>query len=474
MRFGPRLRKQPGAEILRIKSHERTMASLVEFHPAIQYAILRSSNPSLTFEEIGLKYGISKQAVEKQLKKAVRYLQAYTPSWESAKTEATMAPATDCAGKDAALISHLKRQLILAGVRVQLLKFFRECVLRFFPGFKVSRLPAREKKQILDWFEKFKRAGGKVKDFATETGRSPETLSRWQEAYNKYGISGLTDKNVRPKNFGNKIPLWIKDKLVLLFIQFPRWTPYQYHSYIRHNPTTHWCVSLSVIQKLKNVHQQRSQEEKERIAKRWCFAPGTDAWSVDFTCILKTEHFKLQCLTISDQRSRMLLHSALYLNTSTETIIKDLEELFVKYGKPLLIKADNGPEYRMEFRDGLRELSVYLLNSPQYYGQFNGAHERIHRTMKAFIGSFATHQNITRLVVEIQAFQEQYNYKMPLDTLGGKIPAEIFFGDGSFTPKEAEIITPYERDGELRMRFTNRDGNPARIGVPVIEPEPSQ
>jgi hypothetical protein len=151
-----------------------------------------------------------------------------------------------------------------------------------------------------------------------------------------------------------------------------------------------------------------------------------------------------------------------------------MEELFLRHGKPDMIKADNGPEFRFEFREQLREFSVYLINSPDYYGQFNGAHERIHRKMRAFIEPFGHHGNLMRLVDEIRTFQDQYNYKMPMDSLGGETPSEVFFGNDTFTPNGAEVVTPYEKDGELRMKFSNRDGAPARIGVPVIDPEVSQ
>ena len=36
----------------------------------------------------------------------------------------------------------------------------------------------------------------------------------------------------------------------------------------------------------------------------------------------------------------------------------------------------------------------------------------------------------------------------------------------------AEIVTPYEKDGELRMKFTGRHGDPARISMPIIPQEP--
>jgi len=447
------------------------MDTLSDLPPGIQYAVRRLANPDLTFEMLGIERGITKQAVEKSYKKAFGYLKAYGARAEKDTQPSVDALCGECQNS-AELITTLRRQLILQGVELRGLKFFKEQVFKFFPKFKITRLPAQEKKHVLDWLEKFKRAGGLVKEFSIHIGRSPETLARWQAAYNKYGLSGLVDKPSRPKNFGNRVPLWIKKHLLALFMQFPRWTPHQYHSHIRHNPATNWYVCLPVIAKLKNMHEEKSAAEMERILKRWCFAPGTKAWTADFTCILKTPYFKLQILTVSDHRSRYLMHSALYLNTSSEIIMRDLEELFIKFGKPNMLKADNGPEFRIELRDQLHDFTVYLFNSPGYYGQFNGAHERIHRKLKEFIDQFSKHQNLTKLVAQIQEFAEQYNYKMPMDSLGGKTPSDVFLsGEDSFTPAGAEIVTPYEKDGELRMKCTDRDGGSARVAMPIIPQE---
>ncbi len=92
--------------------------------------------------------------------------------------------------------------------------------------------------------------------------------------------------------------------------------------------------------------------------------------------------------------------------------------------------------------------------------------------LKQFIDPFWQHQNLTSLVVQIQEFIDQYNYKMPMDSLDGKTPSEIFLNtDETFTPKGAEIVTPYEKDGEVRMKFTSRDGDPARMALPLIPKE---
>ena len=172
---------------------------------------------------------------------------------------------------------------------------------------------------------------------------------------------------------------------------------------------------------------------------------------------------------MSDTRSRFSFESALFLETSTDIVVNHLQDLFIKYGKPNIIKADNGPEFRMDCKEKLKDLSIHLLNSPQYYGQFNGAHERIHRTLKKYISDFNEHRNLSQLISEINSFLEEYNYKMPHEYLDGKTPADIYFSDDDFIPDNTEIVEPYEKDGEVRLKFTNRKGNPARLSLPILE-----
>ena len=128
------------------------MDTLTDFHVGIQYVVRRLTNPDLTFEKLGAERGISKQAVEKSCKKALEYLKAYPPGKPkpeplppSPPPRPPPMPCSECITKDT-LIAMLRRQLILVGVAIQGLKFFKEQVLKFFPKFKAKRLPAFEKK----------------------------------------------------------------------------------------------------------------------------------------------------------------------------------------------------------------------------------------------------------------------------------------------------------------------------------------
>lgn len=447
------------------------MIRIENFHPNIQLLINYFSVPGTSYQNLADELEISKEAVHKRIQKAADFLSNYGQD-KDARTLNDLRRKIEQLEKEAAkkdtLLKSLKLQLVIYSAIVFRLTCFKEYIQKHCPRFRLTRFNADQKLHFLELLWKFIKLGGTKKDFCKAIGKSPETVTRWENNFKKNGKSGLHDKTTRPKNFGNKITFGIKKLLVALFIRFPNWTDYQYHKYLRFSPEASFYVSLPTIQKVRMMHQKRSKEELERIRKRWCFAPGTDAWTVDFTCILKTDSFKLQLLTVSDSRSRFLFKTALFLDTSTELVMEHLEELFTKYGKPFIIKADNGPEFRMDCRDKLKELSVYLLNNPLYYGQFGGAHERIHRTLKTYISDFKQHKNITRLVEEINDFEDEYNYKLPHEYLEGKTPSDVYFNNKDFVAKDVEQVMPYEKDGELRMKFTNRWGNQGRMSLPLL------
>ena len=440
--------------------------SVASFHPAIQTSIFHFSNPQLSLSEIGKKLGISKQAVAKRIELGRIFFASYGVAREFPEAAELVKAKTELI-KLQRLLSCLRLQLVIHGTVVFLLTSFKEAVLKFFPNFKLSRLSAFQKKRVLDHWWKYESLGGAMKDFCQAIERSSDTLRKWLDAYRMHGMAGLQDAVSRPHHFSNKIPVWLRDQLLILFMKFPQWTPYQYYKYIAGHPAMHFHISIPTITKLKSIHTEKSAAEKLRLKKLWAFSPGTAVWTVDFTCLLKTDRYKLQLLTVSDASSRFLFETALFLDTSTELVMDHLEELFLKYGKPMIIKADNGPEFRTECRDSLAMACVHLLNSPVYYGQFNAAHERIHRTMKTYIDSFGSHCNLKRLVDDIERFRDDYNHLLPLEVLDMKTPAQIFYCEKDFIPTDVEIVTPYEKDGELRMKFTNRDGKPARMAIPL-------
>lgn len=440
------------------------MNSLESFAPYLQATILYFSK-QVSFQDLANQFGISKQGIQKQVQKGAAFLL----SEGGVKVDQVdLDKAHAKIEKQAAIIRVLRQELILKSGIVKTLELTLAKVRAFYPSLKLTRLEAIDKKYFLDLLEKYQKAGGQATHFCKILGRSYNTFLSWKKAYARFGINGLVDKVTVPKNFGNKIPTWIRNELIRLFTMFPNWTDLQYHKYIRHNPTINWYVSVPTIKKIKTIVVEKTQAEKDRIIKRWAFAKGTDVWTMDFTVIYKSENYKLSLLTVSDARSRFCFKTALMIDTSTELIMRHLEDLFASHGKPSYIKADNGPEFRINCRERLLEFAVSLFNSPIYYGQFNGAHERMHRELKTFICDYSTHKNITKLVEEILTWEQHHNYDLHFDYLEGRTPFEVYAYHKDFEPKDVEIVKPYEKDGEQRVKYTNRDGRQARLAIAHI------
>ncbi len=442
------------------------MTTITDFNPILQTTIQYFSKKGNSYNNIAVSTGISKQAIHQRVVNGVKFLKSFKVENENTREIELKA----IISRQKKIIKTLQLELLIKSVIISFLKCFKEKICKFYPKFTVKRYSAQQKLYVLQMLDKFLQKGGTFKDFCKSINKSPDTIKSWKKRYEERGYAGLHDKTSRPKNFGNKVPLKIKKYLVALFIRFPRWTDYQYHKYIRSNLEHPYYLSLPTIKKIRQMHKIKIKMEKERIKKRWCFDKGTDVWTIDFTCIIKTDNYKLQLLTVSDARSRFLFKTALLLDTSTDFVVDYLIDLFIKYGKPTIIKADNGPEFRTDCRDKIRDLSIYLFNSPAYYGQFCGAHERIHRTIKSFIDEFKNHNNLTTLVEQIISFDDEYNYKMKNDYLEDRTPSDVYFNDKEFLPKnkDIEIVTPYEKDGEMRVKFTTRHGDKGRVVIDAL------
>jgi transposase InsO family protein len=136
-------------------------------------------------------------------------------------------------------------------------------------------------------------------------------------------------------------------------------------------------------------------------------------------------------LTVADQHSRSLLGCQGLLSTKGVGVRPIFERLFREYGLPRAIRTDNGVPFATTGIHGLSQLNVWWMQlgiqhqrilpaSPQQ----NGAHERMHRTLRA-----ATARPPERhLGAQRQAFDRfrvLYNDERPHEFLDGQPPASV-------------------------------------------------
>ena len=185
-----------------------------------------------------------------------------------------------------------------------------------------------------------------------------------------------------------------------------------------------------------------------------------DLWTADFKWHFKTRD-GVYCypLTIADQHTRYLIDIQGLLSTKAVGARRVFERVFREYGLPTAIRTDNGVPVAYTGLHGLTQLSVWWLRlgitHPRIHQaspQENGAHERMHRALKAE-ATRPPKGNLSAQQRAFGAFQQEYNHERPHAALAGDTPAS------RYTPSKREYparLPPLEYPGHfLVKRVTN-------------------
>lgn len=156
-------------------------------------------------------------------------------------------------------------------------------------------------------------------------------------------------------------------------------------------------------------------------------------WSVDFKGWFCTQDgARCDPLTILDQYSRYLIDCRLVAGTGRRGVQRVFERAFARYGLPQVIRSDNGTPFASRGVGGLSRLSTWWLRlgiTPERIRpgkpQDNGAHERMHRTLKeeAATPPRATWHSQQRA---LERFRRDYNESRPHDSLGLQPPSGFY------------------------------------------------
>jgi hypothetical protein len=158
-----------------------------------------------------------------------------------------------------------------------------------------------------------------------------------------------------------------------------------------------------------------------------------DLWTADFKGQFRTGN-GVYCypLTIADQHTRYLLTCQGLLSTETLVAKPVFERAFRNYGLPHAIRTDNGVPFATQALHGLSYLNVWwmrlgIAHQRIHPGQpqENGAHERMHRTLKRRAIK-PVQRTCAGQQRQFDAFQREFNTERPHDALGGATPASRY------------------------------------------------
>lgn len=270
-------------------------------------------------------------------------------------------------------------------------------------------------------------------------GVSRKTGYKWRERHFVDGLAGLEDRSRAPRTCPHQMRAWVRDLVLDEKKQHPNWgAPKLRKSLLRKYPSFALPAASSIGELLK-----REGLTKPRRRRHHWKHPGAPVlkpkapnqlWTADFKGQFKTQD-GVYCypLTVADQFSRYLLACKGLPSVKTTGAIEVFTSLFREHGLPDAIRTDNGvPFCSPNAIIGLCDLNVWWLELGIHHErsrpsspQDNGAHERMHRTLKRDTTRPAA-ANMRGQQRKFDRFRKEYNEDRPHDFLDDKAPGDVW------------------------------------------------
>ncbi len=299
-------------------------------------------------------------------------------------------------------------------------------------------------------------------------GISRKTGYKWLARFEAAGHAGLQDRSRAPHSCPHRISAEVADRLCALRRTHPDWGPKKLLTRLaRRYPAIAWpAVStagdLLAREGLVTRRRRRRPHPHPGATPLQTQAPN-DVWTTDFKGEFRTRDGRW-CYphTIADLHTRFLLgcHGLAAPNTTGARQV--FERVFRTYGLPRAIRSDNGAPFASTGLHGLSQLSVWWMRLGIVHHrirprapQENGAHERMHRTLKAATlrppsATMAAQQRA------FDAFRRLYNDERPHEALHGDTPGMHYGASPRVYPVR---IPPIEYPGHFLIRRVGVDGN---------------
>lgn len=270
---------------------------------------------------------------------------------------------------------------------------------------------------------------------------SAPTGYKWLARYQSSGSSALADLPRQPRHCPAKYRApWRKD-VIALRLSHPTWGVRKLRIHLKaDHPKASRLPSLRTMGRwLSDADfmaprrpRSRPGPEVEPSALTVSNLPN-EVWTVDFKGWFRTaDGRRCDPLTIRDLASRFLLCISLVAGQNDQSVRKVMTALFKRCGLPLVIRVDNGSPFAGQGALNFSRLSVWWLRlgirvefTRRAKPQDNGAHERMHRDLKAEAASPPA-ANPRAQQRRLERWREEFNTERPHEAIGYRFPAALY------------------------------------------------
>jgi putative transposase len=267
---------------------------------------------------------------------------------------------------------------------------------------------------------------------------SRKTGYKWLTRFDECGRQGLQDRSRAPHRCPHRISDTVAQALCEARRQHPSWGPAKLLIWLSSRqpelelPAVSTAGDLLARRGLVKKRRRRRQYRHPGVVPPITTQPN-DLWTADFKGHFRTRD-GIYCypLTIADQHTRYLLACHGLLTTKGQGVRPVFDRLFRELGLPSAIRTDNGVPFATTGIHGLSQLNVWWIRlGIQHqrilpaHPQQNGAHERMHRTLKGE-AIRPPRYNLSMQQRAFNHFRRVYNDERPHEALEGETPASRY------------------------------------------------
>jgi putative transposase len=299
-------------------------------------------------------------------------------------------------------------------------------------------------------------------------GISRKTAYKWVARYEQDGARGLEARSSRPGTSPHATAPREVSAVVGLRRQHPSWGGKKIVAVLRERHPTWELPAISTANDILKRHGLVPGHRRRRPLAHPGYQPAAVTapnlvWTADFKGQFRTQDGAL-CypLTVCDSFSRFVLGCHGLRAPTTRGAYVVFRQLFRRYGLPTAIRTDNGEPFAAPSLARLSRLSVWwirlgitpVLIAPASPYQ-NGAHERMHRTLKADTARPPA-TNLLAQQRRFNAFRRCYNERRPHEALGQQPPTRLYAASPRPLPRH---LPPLLYPAHYEVRRISAPGN---------------
>ena len=195
-----------------------------------------------------------------------------------------------------------------------------------------------------------------------------------------------------------------------------------------------------------------------------------ETWQCDATAWQLADGSPVEILNIEDDHSRLFVHSSAFHTLKAGEVVEAFFAAADSHGLPASFLTDNAAVFSGGSRRGkvpleleLERLGIEVKHSTPYHPQTCGKVERLHQTLKRFLGKQPPANSLPELQFQLDAFRDYYNQRRPHRALGKQTPLAVFNSRIKARPNLPVEPTHYrvrqdciDSSGKVTLRYLGR------------------